>query len=159
MVPLKRNHISLLFILFLGMGKMIKVFFAVWNQMPTYCRYCHEGGHAVAICPRRSISHTCWNCGKLDHIPATCPKYKPSKRARKQPGVTIAPDVNSRTNSITLCLSSLFQLPLPVRLPPSETRNPRLHMNDHKHYFSLSILLINLFWILRSCQLIPIRRF
>jgi hypothetical protein len=22
-------------------------FYAVWNQMPTYCRYCHEEGHPV----------------------------------------------------------------------------------------------------------------
>ncbi|EIE78298.1 hypothetical protein RO3G_03002 [Rhizopus delemar RA 99-880] len=27
-------------------------FYAVWNQMPVYCRYCHEEGHVVANCPK-----------------------------------------------------------------------------------------------------------
>jgi hypothetical protein len=27
-------------------------FYAVWSDMPTYCRYCHAEGHAVPECPK-----------------------------------------------------------------------------------------------------------
>lgn len=33
-------------------------FYAVWNQMPVYCRYRHEEGHVVANCPKRKTRHT-----------------------------------------------------------------------------------------------------
>lgn len=60
-------------------------FYAVWNQMPHYCRYCHEEGHVVVNCPKRRNRHTCWNCGENGHMAVSCTRDKPSKRARKQP--------------------------------------------------------------------------
>ncbi|KAG1139314.1 hypothetical protein G6F37_009855 [Rhizopus arrhizus] len=60
-------------------------FYAVWNQMPVYCRYCHEEDHVVANCPKRKARHTCWNCSVVGHIAAECLLDKPSKKARKQP--------------------------------------------------------------------------
>lgn len=28
-------------------------FYAVWQNMPSYCRYCHESGHVVRECTKR----------------------------------------------------------------------------------------------------------
>ncbi|KAG1048106.1 hypothetical protein G6F43_009480 [Rhizopus delemar] len=60
-------------------------FYAVWNQVPVYCCYCHEKGHVVANCSKRKIRHICWNCGVVGHIAAKCSWDKPPKKARKQP--------------------------------------------------------------------------
>ncbi|KAG0975222.1 hypothetical protein G6F29_011689 [Rhizopus arrhizus] len=69
-------------------------FYAVWNQMPHYCRYCHEEGHVVVNCPKRRARYTCWNCGVDGHMAASCTRDKPSKRARKQTEtVTVNPTV------------------------------------------------------------------
>ncbi|KAG1320204.1 hypothetical protein G6F57_019730 [Rhizopus arrhizus] len=57
-------------------------FYAVWNQMPHYCRYCHEEGHVVVDCPKRRARTSCWNCGIDGHMAASCTRDKPSKRAR-----------------------------------------------------------------------------
>ncbi|KAG1274968.1 hypothetical protein G6F66_012872 [Rhizopus arrhizus] len=54
-------------------------FYAVWNQMPHYCRYCHEEGHVVVDCPKRRARASCWNCGIDGHIAASCTRDKPSK--------------------------------------------------------------------------------
>ncbi|KAG1140783.1 hypothetical protein G6F37_009190 [Rhizopus arrhizus] len=60
-------------------------FHAVWNDMPTYCRYCHQEGHAVSECPKKRSTRVCWNCHKSGHIAADCSKDKPSKKTRKTP--------------------------------------------------------------------------
>ncbi|KAG1124326.1 hypothetical protein G6F42_009728 [Rhizopus arrhizus] len=49
-------------------------FYAVWSDMPTYCRYCHAEGHAVPDCPKKDSSHVCWNCRTSGHIAAECTK-------------------------------------------------------------------------------------
>lgn len=67
-------------------------FYAVWNDMPTYCRYCHQEGHAVSDCPKKRSSRVCWNCHKTGHIAAECSKNKPSKKARKTPTSTTIRD-------------------------------------------------------------------
>jgi hypothetical protein len=64
-------------------------FYAVWNQMPHYCRYCHEEGHVVVDCPKRRARTSCWNCGIDGHMAASCTRDKPSKRARKQPEANV----------------------------------------------------------------------
>ncbi|KAG1044939.1 hypothetical protein G6F43_011376 [Rhizopus delemar] len=62
-------------------------FYAVWSDMPTYCRYCHAEGHAVSDCPKKRPSRVYWNCRASDHIAAECAKSKnkPFKKARKTP--------------------------------------------------------------------------
>ncbi|KAG1312030.1 hypothetical protein G6F64_003355 [Rhizopus arrhizus] len=62
-------------------------FYAVWIDMPTYCRYCHAEGHAVPDCPKKRSSRVCWNCRASGHIVAECAKCKnkPFKKDRKTP--------------------------------------------------------------------------
>ncbi|EIE84390.1 hypothetical protein RO3G_09100 [Rhizopus delemar RA 99-880] len=76
-------------------------FYAVWNQMPVYCRYCHEEGHVVANCPKRRIKHTCWTCGAVNHLAAECSRDKPSKKARKQPAAIFRPSTSVESSEIT----------------------------------------------------------
>ncbi|KAG0744522.1 hypothetical protein G6F57_006854 [Rhizopus arrhizus] len=65
-------------------------FYAVWNQMPRYGRYCHEERHVVVDCPKCRARTSCWNCGIDGHMTASCTRDKPSKRARKQPETSVA---------------------------------------------------------------------
>ncbi|KAG1414576.1 hypothetical protein G6F58_006891 [Rhizopus delemar] len=65
-------------------------FYAVWNQIPHYCRYCHEEGHVVVDCPKRRARASCWNFGIDGHIAASCARDKPSKRAHKRPETNVA---------------------------------------------------------------------
>ncbi|KAG1581673.1 hypothetical protein G6F47_009568 [Rhizopus delemar] len=62
-------------------------FYAVWSDMPTYCRYCHAEGHAVSDCLKKRSSRVCWNCRASGHIAAECAKSKnnPFKKTRKTP--------------------------------------------------------------------------
>ncbi|KAG1580675.1 hypothetical protein G6F48_010297 [Rhizopus delemar] len=76
-------------------------FYAVWNQIPVCCRYCHEEGHVVADCPKRRIKHTCWTCGAVDHLAAECSRDKPSKKAGKQPAAISRPFTSVEPIEIT----------------------------------------------------------
>jgi hypothetical protein len=49
-------------------------FYAVWSDMPTYCRYCHAEGHVVPDCPKKRSSRVCWNCRASGYIAAECAK-------------------------------------------------------------------------------------
>ncbi|KAG0760925.1 hypothetical protein G6F62_000371 [Rhizopus arrhizus] len=73
--------------IFLGTSQKMKGFYAVWSDMPTYCRYCHTEGHVVPDCPKKRSSCVCWNCRTSGHIAAECTKSKnkPFKMARKTP--------------------------------------------------------------------------
>ncbi|KAG0790251.1 hypothetical protein G6F57_001094 [Rhizopus arrhizus] len=62
-----------------------KGFYAVWSDVPTYCRYCHAEGHTVPDCPKKRSSYVCWNCRASVHIAAerAKSKNKPFKRLGK----------------------------------------------------------------------------
>ncbi|KAG1372490.1 hypothetical protein G6F61_011010 [Rhizopus arrhizus] len=61
--------------------------YAVWSDMPTYCRYCHAEGHAVPDCPKKHSFRFCWNYRASGHITTECAKSKNKlfKKARKTP--------------------------------------------------------------------------
>ncbi|KAG1139587.1 hypothetical protein G6F37_009344 [Rhizopus arrhizus] len=49
-----------------------KGFYAVWSDVPTYCRYCHAEGHTVPDCPKKCSFYVCWNCRASGHVAAEC---------------------------------------------------------------------------------------
>ncbi|KAG0925363.1 hypothetical protein G6F26_013372 [Rhizopus arrhizus] len=93
-------------------------FYAVWSDMPTYCRYCHAEGHAVPDCPKKRSSRVCWNCRASGHIAAECAKSKnkPFKKARKTPNAPqdrVAQDeVQSSQASNAIAMPSTSPQPL-----------------------------------------------
>ncbi|KAG1469573.1 hypothetical protein G6F56_003181 [Rhizopus delemar] len=101
-------------------------FYAVWNDMPTYCRYCHQEGHAVSECPKKRSTRVCWNCHKTGHIAAECSKDKPSKKARKTP---TAPTTREDVAEMP---------PAPSR--PTETKTPAVIMPTIKRKKSVDSL-------------------
>jgi hypothetical protein len=59
-------------------------FHAVWANMPTWCRYCHEEGHTKFDCAKSLAATTCYQCHLQGHRAAQCQKKTP-KKARKTP--------------------------------------------------------------------------
>ncbi|KAI8366203.1 hypothetical protein BD560DRAFT_447975 [Blakeslea trispora] len=57
-------------------------FYAVWKQMPPYCKYCHAEGHILANCDKRKAKFSCWTCGANGHMAASCPKDAPQKKPK-----------------------------------------------------------------------------
>jgi hypothetical protein len=64
-------------------------FHAVWNQMPTFCRYCHKEGHNRQDCPIRPRSdRKCWTCNQPGHVTSACPR-EPTPTSHKKPRVVL----------------------------------------------------------------------
>jgi hypothetical protein len=59
-------------------------FHAIWANMPTWCRYCHEEGHTKFDCAKSLAATTCYQCHLQGHRAAQCQKKTP-KKARKTP--------------------------------------------------------------------------
>lgn len=69
-------------------GTTERSFYATWENMGTYCRYCHETDHSIQACPTRPV-RTCYNCHRPGHIAVACP-HPPSALAHKKPRVAIS---------------------------------------------------------------------
>lgn len=63
-------------------------FYAVWKQMPRYCKYCHAEGHTLVDCEKRKTKFSCWTCGASGHMAASCPKDVPQKKPKVQKPVS-----------------------------------------------------------------------
>ena len=59
-------------------------FYAVWKQMPHYCKYRHAEGHTVADCDKRKAKFSCWTCGGVGHMAASYPKEAPQKKTKSE---------------------------------------------------------------------------
>ncbi|KAG1396151.1 hypothetical protein G6F58_011796 [Rhizopus delemar] len=114
-------------------------FYAVWNDMPTYCRYCHQEGHAVSECPNKRSTRVCWNCHKTGHIAAECSKDKPSKKARKTP---TAPTTREDVAEIQLTPSRPTETKTPAVLVPSIKRKKSVDSlnGDSPRIYSATVL-------------------
>ena len=49
---------------------------ATWKNMPTWCRYCHEEGHAIAECTKAIAGLICYNCNERGHRSKNCTQNK-----------------------------------------------------------------------------------
>ncbi|KAG1300472.1 hypothetical protein G6F64_012669 [Rhizopus arrhizus] len=123
-------------------------FYAVWNDMSTYCRYCHQEGHAVSECPKKRSTRVCWNCHKTGHIAAECSKDNPSKKARKTP---TAPTTREDVAEVPPATSRPTETKTPAVLMPSIKRkksvdslngdSPRIHSATVLNNATTSVLL------------------
>jgi hypothetical protein len=50
-----------------------EVFHATWNNMPTWCRYCHKDGHSKYDCPLSKARILCYACHEQGHCSYKCP--------------------------------------------------------------------------------------
>ena len=50
-----------------------EVFRATWNNMPTWCRYCHKDGHTKFECAASKARVLCYSCHELGHRSFECP--------------------------------------------------------------------------------------
>lgn len=57
---------------------VVDVFHATWNNMPTWCRYCHQEGHTKFSCALSKAKMSCYACHEQGHRAFECP----NKQAR-----------------------------------------------------------------------------
>ncbi|KAI9245592.1 hypothetical protein BY458DRAFT_447218, partial [Sporodiniella umbellata] len=50
------------------------IFYATWNDMPTWCRYCHKEGHTKFECEISKARILCYNCHQNGHRSFECPR-------------------------------------------------------------------------------------
>jgi hypothetical protein len=61
-----------------------EMFHATWNNMPTWCRYCHKEGHTKFDCPTATARILCYSCHQQGHRSIECPRrntfHAPNKK-------------------------------------------------------------------------------
>jgi hypothetical protein len=53
-----------------------EVFHATWQNMPTWCRYCHKEGHTKFDCPLSKARIICYSCHQQGHRSFECPRRR-----------------------------------------------------------------------------------
>lgn len=56
------------------MESSTEVFRAQWNNMPTWCRYCHKDGHTKFECAASKARILCYSCHEQGHRSYECPR-------------------------------------------------------------------------------------
>ncbi|KAG0742480.1 hypothetical protein G6F57_010769 [Rhizopus arrhizus] len=51
-----------------------EVFRATWNNMPMWCRYCHQDGHTKFTCETSRARTLCYSCHEQGHRSYECPR-------------------------------------------------------------------------------------
>ncbi|KAI8364550.1 hypothetical protein BD560DRAFT_310802, partial [Blakeslea trispora] len=49
-------------------------FHCTWNNMPTWCRYCHQTGHTKFECEKSKARIICYSCQQFGHRSFECPR-------------------------------------------------------------------------------------
>jgi hypothetical protein len=60
----------------LGCESESEVFHATWQNMPTWCRYCHKEGHTELDCPLSKARIICYSCHQQGHRSFECPRRR-----------------------------------------------------------------------------------
>ncbi|CAO3588798.1 unnamed protein product [Absidia cylindrospora] len=84
-------------------------FHAVWENMPQYCKYCHQDGHIRDACPTARPLRLCFSCTKPGHIAANCrrpTKSSPSPAPPLSSVSTSSPSPASHKSSLSLTISN-----------------------------------------------------
>ncbi|KAI9477917.1 MAG: hypothetical protein EXX96DRAFT_483217 [Benjaminiella poitrasii] len=59
-------------------------FLATWNNMPTWCRYCHKDGHTKFECELSRARILCYGCHHYGHRSFECPRRNHSPTNKKK---------------------------------------------------------------------------
>ncbi|CAO3588845.1 unnamed protein product [Absidia cylindrospora] len=73
-----------------------------WENMPSFCKYCHQDGHISGNCPLR----LCYNCNRPGHIAAQCPR--PSQRSAPSDRWPLLLLIVPMPDGATICPDSIF---------------------------------------------------
>ncbi|KAI8329654.1 hypothetical protein BC941DRAFT_195222 [Chlamydoabsidia padenii] len=84
-------------------------FHAVWANMPTWCRYCHEERHTKYDCAGLLASMTCHYCKEQGHRAANCPKKTPLVSQIQEESISVSQAPNSTNPFQTLEDQSAFE--------------------------------------------------
>jgi hypothetical protein len=84
-------------------------FRATWNNMPTWCRYCHKDGHTKFQCEASKARVLCYSCQEQGHRSYECPRRNsntiPNKKLNRKTTVARAPKpvvASPKTTNTTL---------------------------------------------------------
>ena len=69
---------------------------ATWKNMPTWCRYCHQEGHAISECALATAGLICYNCNERGHRSKECPSKEIRRnRNKRQKNGAVKPQIPS----------------------------------------------------------------
>lgn len=60
-----------------------EIFHATWDNMPTWCRYCHQTGHTKFDCEKSKARIVCYGCHQFGHRSFECPRKQPLTLSKK----------------------------------------------------------------------------
>jgi hypothetical protein len=61
-----------------------ELFHATWNDMPTWCRYCHKDGHTKYDCALSKARILCYACHQQGHRSFECPRRNLNSMNKRQ---------------------------------------------------------------------------
>ncbi|ORZ07448.1 Endonuclease/exonuclease/phosphatase, partial [Absidia repens] len=108
-------------------------FHAVWENMPQYCKYCHQDGHIRDACPTARPLRLCFTCNKPGHVAANCRRSMKSPSSSEPPSLPNTPPKtgNQQTKNTN---EKIFPLTNPASINP----NPPSPSFDQSHSASPS---------------------
>lgn len=79
-----------------------EIFHATWDNMPTWCRYCHKIGHTKFDCEKSKARIVCYSCHQFGHRSFECPRkqtHNPSKKAKRENRITSLEQTTSKPST------------------------------------------------------------
>jgi hypothetical protein len=78
-----------------------EIFHATWNNMPTWCRYCHKDGHTKFECEQSRARILCYSCHQQGHRSFECPRRNPAPANKRQDRKSYQISEHLLSNSLT----------------------------------------------------------
>ncbi|KAG1443803.1 hypothetical protein G6F55_012545 [Rhizopus delemar] len=106
---------------------------AYWNDMPTYCKYCHESGHSASGCPKSpSGKRVCFLCLKRGHVRAECPERTSAAKRRRNGKPTLDRNTSPSSASVDI-VSNLEDTMNSIQVHMAEDQNLPIVNPTHQH--------------------------